>query len=231
MVLLDFYEQVKNQVKKTFKESDHKYPKMSLYTDRVFNAPEEVSFPLIMFKYKDVNWQTSSERVYKASVLFSVYIVDEPNVNHRYQNILEKANLVDVAILKHPTAEEIAQNQQDIANGTVASNLIPNSTQKISERQCTVEDYPWEKNNYFIWEICYATTLVENAHRKKYTMLTDNAFSITDLQEEQKQQQISEELGRDGIDLAEYLPLEDPSKSKIIDQSIKYSIDVNSDKD
>ena len=231
MVLLDFYEQVKDQVKKTFKDSDQKYPKMFLYTDRVFNAPEEVSFPLIMFKYKDVNWQTSSERIYKASVLFSMYIVEEPNVNHRYQNTLKKAGLVDQAILTHPTADELAQNKEEITNDTVVRELIPNSTQKISEKQCTVDEYPWEKNNYFIWEICYKTTLVDNSQRKKYTLLTNNAFSVLDLQEAQSQQQISDELASDGIDLGDYLPVGDSSKSQVIDQSINYNIDVKPGKD
>lgn len=227
MIVLDFYNQVKEQLYKTLYPKGIKDIRVLLYSDTVFSPSKTNKFPLFLFKYNDITWQTSSEREYKATVSFSVYIVLAPDKKQDYTKALLLANKVDQAILLYPTSKDIHDNRQAILKGDTNQELIANSVQKLKEKQCTVEEYSWEKNDYFIWEIQYATTLVEKTYKKKYTLLTNGAFKTEDLKDADKKEEIRNQLATMGIDLKTYLSLSKDQKAKLIDQELTYDVKVS----
>lgn len=163
MILKDFYTEKKNAIETEFSTNA---PAIQLYSDAVFKTT--IDKPLVMFKYDTISWETSSEKNYKADVSFCLYIVlpiDNSSLN-RYEQAFEMAYRLDKAILS------------DSSNNNF---LDTNSTFKIKEKQYTNEEVYWNKNDYFIWEITYKTTLVENILKKKY-ILFNNGLSNEELE-------------------------------------------------
>ena len=164
MILKDFYTEKKNAIETEFSTNA---PAIQLYSDAVFKTT--IDKPLVMFKYDTISWETSSEKNYKADVSFCLYIVlpiDSISSN-RYEQAFEMAYRLDKAIL----------------SGTSSNTFIDtNSTFKAKEKQYTNEEVYWNKNDYFIWEITYKTTLIENILKKKY-ILFNNGLSNEELEE------------------------------------------------
>lgn len=160
MILKDFYTEKKNAVETEFSSSA---TTVQLYSDAVFKTP--ITEPTVMFKYDAVNWETSSEKNYKADAAFSFYIV-MPIASTNYEDVFEIAHRIDKAVL-YPSSNAL---------------IDTNSTFKVKEKQyCNEQDY-WSKNDYFIWKLTYKTTLVENTLKKKY-ILFNNGLSNEELEE------------------------------------------------
>ena len=161
MILKDFYTEKKSALLTEFGFYSTINPVVHLYTDTIFKA--DLPQPVIMFKYDTIEWETSSEKTYKADVDFCAYIV-LPIVSTTpltmYEEAFEMAHIVDRAILSTKNANAF---------------IDTNSTFKVSEKQCTNEHEYWNKNDYFIWEITYKTTLIENTLKKRYTLLKNGA--------------------------------------------------------
>ncbi|MFB9079018.1 hypothetical protein ACFFLS_10030 [Flavobacterium procerum] len=163
MILKEFYNQKKNAIET---ELVSIAPTVQLYSDSVFKTAVET--PIVMFKYDAVNWETSSEKNYKADVSFSLSIVlpvgnvSTPN----YEEAFDIASRIDKAVLSG-----------DNSNAFIDTN----STFKVKEKQYCNQEVYWAKNDYFIWEINYKTTLIENALKKKY-ILFNNGLSNEELE-------------------------------------------------
>lgn len=164
MILKDFYTEKKNAIETEFASN---VPTVQLYSDAIFKASIET--PIVMFKYDAVNWETSSEKNYKADVSFCLYIVLPVDTisSTSYANAFNIAQRIDKAVLSNNRSNAL---------------IDTNSTFKIKEKQCTNEHTYWNKNDYFIWEITYKTTLIENALKKKY-ILFNNGLSNEALEE------------------------------------------------
>lgn len=164
MILKDFYTEKKNAIEMEFTSNA---PTVQLYTDTIFK--DSIETPVVMFKYDIVNWETSSEKNYKADVSFCLYIIlpVETISSTSYANAFDIAQRIDKAIL--------SKNNSN-------TDIDTNSTFKIREKQCTNEHTYWNKNDYFIWEITYKTTLIENILKKKY-ILFNNGLSNEELKE------------------------------------------------
>lgn len=164
MILKDFYTEKKNAIETEFTSNA---PTVQLYSDAIFKASIET--PVVMFKYDTVNWETSSEKNYKADVSFCLYIVlpVETISSTSYANAFDIAQRIDKAIL---------------SNSNSNAAIDTNSTFKIREKQFTNEHTYWNKNDYFIWEITYKTTLIENILKKKY-ILFNNGLSNEELED------------------------------------------------
>jgi len=164
MILKDFYTEKKNAIETEFTSNA---PTVQLYSDAIFKASIET--PVVMFRYDTVNWETSSEKNYKADVSFCLYIVlpVETISSTSYANAFDIAQRIDKAVL---------------SNSNSNAAIDTNSTFKIREKQFTNEHTYWNKNDYFIWEITYKTTLIENILKKKY-ILFNNGLSNEELED------------------------------------------------
>lgn len=122
-----------------------------------------------MFKYDNISWETSSEKNYKADVSFCIYVVMPIGtiLSSNYEEVFDIAQRIDKSIL--------------LANSSNAL-IDTNSTFKVKEKQYNNEYDYWNKNDYFIWEITYKTTLIENTLKKKY-ILFNNGLSNEELEE------------------------------------------------
>lgn len=164
MILKEFYTVKKKAIETEFLSDTLE---VQLYNENVFKTA--IYSPSVMFKYSAISWETSSEKNYKADVSFCLYIVLPISTysSDSYEDVFEIAHRLDKAILS-----------------STSSNVFidTNSTFKVKEKQYTNEDVYWDKNHYFIWEITYKTTLVENILKKKY-ILINNGLSIEKLQE------------------------------------------------
>lgn len=158
MILKDFYNEKKNAIQSEFTSEA---PTVQLYSDAIFKTSIET--PIVMFKYDNINWETSSEKNYKADVSFCLYIVLPVDTisSTSYANAFNLAQRIDKVVL--------SKNNSN-------THIDTNSTFKIREKQCTNEHTYWNKNDYFIWEITYKTTLIENTLKKKY-ILFNNGLS------------------------------------------------------
>lgn len=206
MILKHYYEQKKQQILAVVNKglSSKDAIELGLFNDLVFKPKSKATFPLIMFKYNDIIWNTSSENEYKADVNFSVFIVLNTSFEKDYIESFDLAQKIDTAILLHPTQSEIRQNKEDLIAEKTEISLITNSAFKIREGQYTVEDDNWEKSEYFIWEINYKTTLIERAYKKRYTMVANNAFVKADLNTEAKKEEVKNSLKKLGYNLDDY---------------------------
>lgn len=164
MILKDFYTEKKNSIENEFSTNA---PTVHLFSDAVFKTAIET--PLVMFKYDTISWETSSEKNYKADVSFCLYIVLPVGTvsSTSYEEVFEIAQHLDKAILSNTSSNAF---------------IDTNSTFKIKEKQYTNDDVYWNKNDYFIWEITYKTTLIENTLKKKY-ILFNNGLSNEALEE------------------------------------------------
>jgi hypothetical protein len=155
MILKDFYTEKKSAIETAF-SSDA--PTVQLYSDTVFKTSIET--PVVMFKYDNINWETSSEKNYKADVSFCLYIVLPVDTisSTSYANAFDIAHRIDKAVLSNNNSNAL---------------IDTHSTFKVKEKQCTNEDTYWNKNDYFIWEITYKTTLIENILKKKYILFNN----------------------------------------------------------
>lgn len=162
MILKEFYKEKKSAIEKEF---SFNAPAVHLYTDTVFK--NTIPLPTIMFKYDVISWETSSEKNYKADVAFCLYIIMPIGIVSSYEDVFDIACNIDKAILSTTNTN---------------SFIDKHSTFKIKEKQYTNEDAYWEKNNYFIWEITYKTTLIENDLKKKY-ILFNNGLSTKALED------------------------------------------------
>jgi len=168
MILKDFYTEKRKAITEelSYNSNLEDNTLIHLYTDNIFKT--EIVNPVILFKYDAIDWETSSEKTYKADVNFCLYIVLPKGVispNESYEKAFEFAHAIDKAIISGKT---------DLAF------IDTNATFKVHEKQCTNEHEYWDKNDYFIWEITYKTTLIENTLKKRYTLLK-NGVSDTDL--------------------------------------------------
>lgn len=164
MILKDFYTEKKNAIETEFTSN---VPTVQLYSDAIFK--DSIETTVVMFKYDTVDWETSSEKNYKADVSFCLYIVlpVETISSTSYANAFDIAQRIDKAVL---------------SNSNSNAAIDTNSTFKIREKQCTNEHTYWNKNDYFIWEITYKTTLIENILKKKY-ILFNNGLSNEELED------------------------------------------------
>lgn len=164
MILKDFYSEKKNAIETEFSTNA---PTVQLYSDAVFKTT--IDKPLVMFKYDTISWETSSEKNYKADVSFCLYIVLPISsfTSTSYEEVFEMAYRLDKAIL---------------SPGASNAFIDTNSTFKVKEKQYVNEDVYWDKNSYFIWEITYKTTLIENILKKKY-ILFNNGLSNEELED------------------------------------------------
>lgn len=157
MILKDFYNEKKNAIETEFNSNALT---VQLYSDAVFK--NNIENPIVMFKYDTIAWETSSEKNYKADVSFCAYIVlpvDTISLTN-YENVFEMAHRIDKAILS------------DSKNAFIDTNSIF----KVKEKQYNNDKVYWNKNDYFIWELTYKTTLIESALKKKY-ILFNNGLS------------------------------------------------------
>ncbi|QGK72790.1 hypothetical protein [Flavobacterium sp. SLB02] len=164
MILKDFYTEKKNAIETEFTSNA---PTVQLYSDAIFK--DSIETLVVMFKYDTIDWETSSEKNYKADVSFCLYIIlpVETISSTSYANAFDIAQRIDKAIL---------------SNSNSNAEIDTNSTFKIREKQCTNEHTYWNKNDYFIWEITYKTTLIENILKKKY-ILFNNGLSNEELED------------------------------------------------
>ena len=164
MILKDFYTEKKNAIENEFTSNA---PTVHLYSDAVFKTA--ITAPIVMFKYDTISWETSSEKNYKADVSFCLYVV---------------LPIGTISSTSYEDAFEIAQRLDKAVLSASASNAFidTNSTFKAKEKQYTNEADYWNKNDYFIWEITYKTTLIENTLKKKY-ILFNNGLSNEALEE------------------------------------------------
>lgn len=160
MILKEFYNEKKSAIET---ELSATALTVQLYSDAVFKTT--IERPVVMFKYDTISWETSSEKNYKADVSFCMHIVLP--ISSSYEDVFEIAYRIDKAILSN-----------------TASNAFidTNSTFKIKEKQYNNEEVYWAKNDYFIWEMTYKTTLIENILKKKY-ILFNNGLSNEALEE------------------------------------------------
>ncbi|MBF4484363.1 hypothetical protein [Flavobacterium sp. CSZ] len=164
MILKDFYTEKKNAIETEFTSNA---PTVQLYSDAIFK--DSIETLVVMFKYDTIDWETSSKKNYKADVSFCLYIIlpVETISSTSYANAFDIAQRIDKAIL---------------SNSNSNAEIDTNSTFKIREKQCTNEHTYWNKNDYFIWEITYKTTLIENILKKKY-ILFNNGLSNEELED------------------------------------------------
>lgn len=222
MVLQQYYTQIKEKIESIIKDDPLINNTVRLFNDNVFKEGNSIKFPLIMFRYNDVFWNTSSEKEYKADVNFSVFIVLESLLNDDYIKSFELARKVDEAILLHPTKREILQNNGDVLAGITDVKLITNSAFKIREGQSIVEEDYWNKNNFYIWEINYKTTLIEKEYKKRYTMISNNFFVEQDITNNEEQLRI--DLKRIGFDLDDYYLVEQNGKKLLVFKNVEEQI-------
>ncbi|WP_166921995.1 hypothetical protein [Flavobacterium poyangense] len=158
MILKDFYTEKKNAIETAFAANA---PIVHLYSDAIFK--NAIDKPVVLFKYNNVAWETSSEKTYKADVTFCLSVVMPVGTisSTSYEEAFEIAQRIDKAVLS-------------VSNSN--SFIDTNSTFKINEKQCNNDKVYWAKNDYFIWEITYKTTLIENILKKKY-ILFNNGLS------------------------------------------------------
>lgn len=164
MILKNFYTEKKSAIETEFSSNA---PAVQLYSDAIFKTAIET--PVVLFKYDNIAWETSSEKNYKADVSFCLYIVLPVDTisSTSYANAFEIAQRVDKAVLTTNNTNTLIDS---------------NSTFKIKEKQYTNEHTYWNINDYFIWEITYKTTLVENTLKKKY-ILFNNGLNNEELEE------------------------------------------------
>ncbi|WP_276380944.1 hypothetical protein [Flavobacterium sp. H4147] len=164
MILKQFYTEKKNTIQTEF---NSEALTVHLYSDSIFKTI--IENPIIMFKYDNISWETSSEKNYKADVSFCIYVVMPIGtmLSSNYEEVFDIAQRIDKSIL--------------LANSSNAF-IDTNSTFKVKEKQYNNEYDYWNKNDYFIWEITYKTTLIENTLKKKY-ILFNNGLSNEELEE------------------------------------------------
>lgn len=167
MILKEFY-----QLKRSRITSEVSYngvsPKVFLYNNDVFRSAT-ITNPFIMFKYDMIDWETSSERSYKADVNFCLYVV-MPKKNgladEDYQDVFDISQSIDKAVLFETSNSAFIDS---------------NSTFKIQEKQLAYDKDDWQMADYFIWEITYKTTLIESNLKKRYHLIkngyTDEALT------------------------------------------------------
>lgn len=229
MVLLQFYEQKKakiNEIINTNRPAQDPV-EIGLYNDRIFKRTGNSIVPVIMFKYNDVIWNTSSEKEYKADVDFCIYVVLNGDFENDYIESFEIAQLIDKAILLSPTKEDLRNNKDDLENGITDIPLITNSTFKVKERQYTVEEDHWEKNDFYIWEIHYKTTLVEQEYKKKYTMISNQFFVESDIDGEDKEEELRISLRKLGYDLDDYHQVQYNGKDLLVYKNVDEQLSIN----
>ncbi len=224
MILKQYYEQKKQKIHEIINPGQVINNSVRLFNDNVF-ADSDIEFPLIMFKYNHIKWNTSSEKEYKADVDFSIFIVLKPSFENDYLESFDLASKVDQAILLHPNKAEIRKNKEDISNGITEIELISNSSLKVSEGQYTVEDDYWEKNSYYIWEINYSTTLIEKEYKKRYTMISNNFFNETDIND--KEEEVRGNLRKIGFDLDDYNQVEYNGKKLLVIKNVDEKLTIN----
>lgn len=222
MILKNYYEQKKQSIIRAVRDLNNSI-NVELFSDSIFTN-SNYNFPIVLFKYKNIEWNTSSEQEYKADVEFCVCIVLEPSMAD-YIGVFDIANKVDEAILLRPTKADINENNIAIASDDTIIPLITNSVFKTSERQYTVEDDFWEKNNYFIWEINYKTTLVEKSYKKRYTMISNGFFNNDDLNN--NIEGVRSNLRRIGLDLDDYHLVERNGKQQLIIKEVEERLTFN----
>jgi len=161
MILKDFYTEKKARL---INEANvHNITKVSLYNDNVFSA--SIAEPLLMFKYDNIKWQSTSEKIHNGEVTFCIYIV-LPSTGQDYESVFDVAHSVDKAIL---------------FNTNTAGDLIDEKNIfKAGEKQYSNELDNWDKTKYFIWEMTYKTFLVDTSIKKKYNLIY-NGHSQSDL--------------------------------------------------
>lgn len=235
MILKEFYAQKKSLISTLLNEGKNSQdPKknitVGLYNDVVFKPKTNVAFPLVLFKYNHIDWNTSSENEYKADVDFSVFIALNTGFENDYLEVFDMAKLIDKAILLHPTKSELEKNKEALNKGETTSKLITNSALKIKECQSTVKNDNWEKNEFFIWEINYKTTLVEKSYKKRYTMISNGAFLQTDLATKEKKEKLRKSLLALGYDLNDYHEVEVNGKKLLEIKEIEEKLIVNKKK-
>ncbi|WP_055095937.1 hypothetical protein [Flavobacterium aquidurense] len=164
MILKEFYNEKKSAIETEFSTNALT---VQLYSDAVFKTAIEA--PLVMFKYDTISWQTSSEKNYKADVSFCLYVVLPIGTisSTSYEEVFEIAHRLDKAVLSATSNNAF---------------IDTNSTFKVKEKQYINEEVYWNKNDHFIWEITYKTTLIENILKKKY-ILFNNGLSNEALEE------------------------------------------------
>ncbi|MFC4636197.1 hypothetical protein ACFO3O_19980 [Dokdonia ponticola] len=200
MILKEFYLDKKARIEAEAGFSGA-IPEITLYNDNIFLTSIQV--PTILFKYKNINWETSSEQTYKADATFCIYIVlplqGKRAANQNYEVVFDIAQNIDKAILSR--------------NATATPLIDSNSTFKIKEKQyCNHEQDNWEKTDYFIWEISYKTTLVETELKKRYKLVYNGATV-----EELENQGYTLTTGPTG----EYISLEDKEIDEVIESRLK----------
>lgn len=156
MILKDFYTEKKNALETEFSTQPAITASIHLFSETVFK--NTISTPVVMLKYDSIAWESSSEKTYKADTTFSVYLVlpkSSPLSETSYLNAFEIARRIDKAIFSKSNNPAIDTN----------------STFKVQEKQWTNDNDNWEKNDYFIWQLTYKTTLIENTLKKKYRLI------------------------------------------------------------
>ncbi len=224
MVLQQFYEQKKKKIQEIINPGQTQNDTVRLFNDNVFEDTG-VTYPLILFKYNNIVWNTSSEKEYKADVDFSVFVILAPSYANDYLESFELARKIDQAILLHPNKSERTKNEQDILNGVTTIPLITNSALKVREGQYTVEDDHWAKNNYYIWEINYSTTLIEKEYKKRYTMISNEFFVQNDIDEDKEL--VRKNLKEIGYDLDDYNEVEYNGKKLLVYKNVEEHLIVN----
>lgn len=203
MVLQQYFEQKKDKIDALLSNQDtltNPNIKVRLSNDFVFTTKgkDELNedFPLVMFMYDKVDWNTSSEKEYKADVHFSIYVVFDATALRDFDEVFTIAGIIDNAVLNYPNREDIRNNPDAITNAAF----------KVSECQLNMDEVFWEKNHHFIWKICYKTTLIEKELKKKYTLITNN-FITTEITSGNVDE-VSTRLRAEGYELQDYIDVD-----------------------
>ncbi len=225
MVLKQFYEQKKEKINSIINANGN-VVQIGLYNERIFDS-ESSATPVIMFKYNNVVWNTSSEQEYKADVDFSVYVVLNTAFNGDYLESFDLAKQIDDAILLHPNKLEIRQNREALNADVSTIPLVTNSAFKIKECLHTVNEDHWEKNNFYIWEINYKTTLIEREYKKRYTMISNDFFTESDIDGNAKEAALRTNLRALGYDLDNYYQVQHNGKNLLVYKDVEEQLSVN----
>ena len=228
MILKNFYLQKKEYINTLINAdlSDKDAIPIGLYNDLIFKAKANVTFPLVMFKYNDVCWASSSEKEYKADVDFSVFIVLATGFEEDYLEVFDIAKKIDDAILLHPTVDELTENKTALANEEITMELISNSAFKIKEKQVVMPNDNWEKSEFFIWEINYKTTLIEQNYKKKYVMIANNFFTEDAINTEEGKEQVTNSLNKIGYDINDYYEKEKDGQPLLVHKEVEENLKI-----
>ena len=169
----------------------------------------------MLFQYKDIEWETLANNSLTGEISFSIYMAIPPQIDRTPEELFSLVEHIDTSLIR---------NQQQRQKDSVNSLLI--DVRKVSEKQRTSDDFHWGKDHFFIWEMQYETMLTKNTFQKTYTVLTNGAFKLKDLEDPKKKEEVEALLALKGISLEDYL-LDEGKKGDLVEQKVSLNNTIN----